>query len=589
MRSVKTWRQWGEVDLRADVAEARRRVALLPARWAAYVGIEWEKRGGAWERVALDWVLAVTESAPGRVPLSATDEDLRALAKEAAADCAALEQFAATRGARAVVEMMARQCARWGVLPPAGVEQKGCGMIMPNAIFSKITQKDCAIVDSREKRESVFGISRDLPAIRRMTCARWWLRRLRRAHGRRADAAAVRAGVVRRGLWPYASQDAVERRGDQRRRNARALEAATVECEATGESLALAEVVAGSIANPEVKRSELMVRIKGCDAIAQGDGLACEFWTLTAPSRYHAHRVTKGKKTEPNPAFDGSTPKEAQAYLSKVWARVRAAWKRRGLAVFGLRTAEPHHDACPHWHLIAYGNAEDLRIARWIFKRYALQDAGWEPGARKHRFVWMKAKQGRYGAAYAAKYISKNINGEGMGGAGDGEAGRKVSDSVKRVDAWASVWGIRQFQFFGCPKISIWRALRKMRGPVAVVGSMLERARAAADDSDFAEFWRAATRGGLELIYRAADCMTAYGDAAAARVAGVVEGARRALLPVKDWVIHWRGKEKKAAGLAFDFPRSCANNCTRAASDWYADAAGAVLAIGGSNGFAMRL
>jgi hypothetical protein len=555
MRSVKTWRHWGALDFRADLAEARRRVALLPARWSAYVGIEWERRGGAWERVALDWVLGVTASAPGRVPLSATDDDLRALAHEAANECRDVEKLgswaagnagpvsnafgAAFFQARAkslgedrtARGAMGGICRRWGVEPP---NTKGC---------------------------------EDLPAVRRMTCARWWLRRLRRAHGRRADGAAIRAGVVRRGIWPYASQDAVERRGEQRRRNARAIEAATVECEATGESLALADVVAGSIANPEVKRSELMVRIKGCDAVAQGDGLACEFWTLTAPSRFHAHKVVKGKKTEPNQVYDGSSPKEAHGYLSRVWARARAAWKRRGLAVFGLRTAEPHHDACPHWHLIAYGPAEDLRLARWLLKRYALQDCGAEPGARKHRFVVLPAKNGRYGAAYAAKYISKNINGEGMGNAGDGEAGRKVSDSVRRVDAWAATWGIRQFQFFGCPSISIWRALRKMRGPVAIAGSMLERARSAADDSDFAEFWRCAVRGGLKLVYRAADCLTAYGDAAAARVAGVLEGARRALLPVKDWLIHWRGKEKKQDGLAFDLPRSCVNNCTRGGFD----------------------
>lgn len=387
-------------------------------------------------------------------------------------------------------------------------------------------------------------------------------------------------------MWPYASQDAVERRGEQRRRNARALENAVIKCLDTKESLPLAKVVAGSIANPEIKRSELMVRIKGCDAIAAGDGLVCEFWTITAPSRFHAYKSTGGKKSGsavPNSNYDGSTPKEAQGYISSVWARARAAWKRRGLNVYGLRTAEPHHDGCPHWHLICYGTARDVRFARRLLRVYALRESPNEPGARKHRFVVLKAKQGRYGAAYAAKYISKNINGEGMGKAGDGEAGKPVSDSVRRVDAWAATWGIRQFQFFGCPSVSIWRVLRKMRGPVGVAGSMIERARAAADDSDFAEFWRCSLRGGLALIYRAADKLTVYGDAAAARVVGVMEGARRALLPVKDWVICWAGKAAQAvavdplAGLAqlwgigqrpepgggdFDLPWSCVNNCT---------------------------
>ncbi|MGV1035362.1 MAG: replication endonuclease [Microbacteriaceae bacterium] len=532
------------------------RLALLPARWSAHVGIEHARRGGLAEPAANRFALDVTEAGRGRVKLSASDEDLRAAAIEAAGDCRSLAEFAALRGLETARAMMGRQCKLWGIEPA-----------------------------------KVAGHGGEMPAIRRMCCARWWLRRLRRAHGRRCDGAAIRAGVVRRGLWPYASQDAVERRGEQRRRNQRALDGAVVSCDATGEVLQLAEVVAGSIANPEVKRSELMVRIKGCDAIAAGDGLVCEFWTLTAPSRFHAHKHITKRKTEPNQHYDGSTPKDAQGYISSVWARARAAWKRRGLAVYGLRTAEPHHDGCPHWHLICYGTARDVRFARRLLRVYALRESPDEPGARRHRFVYLKAKKGRYGAAYAAKYISKNINGEGMGAAGDGEAGRKVSDSIKRVDAWASTWGIRQFQFFGTPAISIWRALRKISGPVAVVGSMLERARAAADDSDFAEFWRCTVRGGLSLIYRQADCLTAYGDAAAARIAGVAEGARRALLPAKDWVISWKGgKEKGADGLAvaFDLPRSCVNNCTRRMVDRFEDAAAAVFSVAGFEKRLMR-
>lgn len=544
MSRGQSWREWSLRAAREEVRAVRARLALLPDRWRAWVGVEWERRGGAWDGLANAWLLGATAGIEGRVSLASSDEDLRAAARRAAGDCKSLAEFAVLRGEVAAVDMMTRQCALYGIDPPVA---RGCDL---------------------------------LPSVKRMACARWWLRRLRRAHGRRCDGAAIRAGVVRRGLWPYASQDAVERRRGQRSRNALAVARASVSCVETGEVLPLAEVVAGSIANPEVKRAELMVRIRGCDAIAHDEGMACEFWTLTAPSRFHARRVVKGKVTEANPVFDGSTPKAAQVYLSKVWARARAAWARAGLSIYGLRTAEPHHDGCPHWHLIAYGPADDMRIARWILRRYALRDAGYEDGARRHRFVVLPAKKGRYGAAYAAKYIAKNINGRGMGKAGDGEAGRPVADSVKRVDAWAAVWGIRQFQFFGCPPISIWRALRRMSGPVGVVGSMLERARSAADDGDFAEWWRCVKRGGLCLIYRLADKLTAYGDAAASRIAGVCEGARRALLPVKEWVVCWSG----AVGVAFDFPRSCVNNCTRPVKSWADDAAAAVFSIGDGYG-----
>ena len=71
--------------------------------------------------------------------------------------------------------------------------------------------------------------------------------------------------------------------------------------------------------------------------------------------------------------------------------------------------------------------------------------------------------------------------------------------------------------------------------------------------------------GGLSLIYRAAEGLTQYGDAAASKIVGVAEGARRALLPVKVWAIKW-GAEVKKGG--FGLPRSCVNNCTVPDFEW---------------------
>ena len=82
-----------------------------------------------------------------------------------------------------------------------------------------------------------------------------------------------------------------------------------------------------------------------------------------------------------------------------------------------------------------------------------------------------------------------------------------------------------------------------------------------------AGYWRAAVAGGLSLIYRAADRLTAYGDAAAAKIVGIAEGARRALLPEKEWIIHWKGRPKFPG---FGLPRSCVNNCTGPENDDFA-------------------
>lgn len=523
-------------EYRERERDKARRLAWLPWHWSKHVERDLQRRGGMESPAAAEWLISITDDAHGRLSLAASDDEIRAAAKAAAYDGLGIAALADTRGGECLRALLAEHCEQHGIEAAAGLD--------------------------------------DGPAIKRMLCDRWWLRRLRRAHGRRCDGAAIRAGVIRRGLWAYASQDAVERRTAQRRRNARAMEKAAICCEETGESLKLLDVAQASIANPEVRRAELMVRVKGCDAIAAENGDLCEFWTVTAPSRFHSQRIT-GAVSDANPAFCGASPREAQNYISKVLARARAAWKRRGLRVFGLRTAEPHHDGTPHWHIICYGPAYDLRFARRLLRVYALRDSADEPGAKKHRFTAIKAREGTRGAAYAAKYISKNINGEGMSGDIDHETGRRVTSAVQRVDAWAACWGIRQFQFFGCPSISIWRTLRKIRAPFAVVGSCLERARAAADDSDFASYWRAVVAGGLSLIFRHADKLTAYGDIAAPRVAGVAEaGGRRALLPVKDWVIRWSGV---AVAVGFDLPRSRVNNCTR--SDIFDDPAAAIFSI----------
>ncbi|MBS1188792.1 MAG: hypothetical protein H6R10_584 [Rhodocyclaceae bacterium] len=579
------------------------RLSLMPWRWAAHLRAEHGRRGGLESAAANIWLMNSTEPGRGRLPLSVSDDDIRAAAKEAAQDASDLvgwvagdvlidrgEAFAeATPGAdwgkyleaakvSRLYILLKGHCHRWGIEPAAWVE--------------------------------------DFPAaaIRRMTCNRWWLRRLRRAHGKRSEGAAIAGGVVRRGLWPYASQDAVERRKAQRRRNALACEGAAVRCEDTGEEIPLADIVEGSLANPTVKRSELMVRIRGADEYAELAGWKCEFWTLTAPSRFHSQRIT-GACSEANPGYgeeDEATgqrkpldPSDGQRYLCRVWSRARAAWKRRGLVVAGLRTAEPHHDGTPHWHLIVYGSARDLRFARRLLRVYAMRDTPDEPGARKHRFNYLKAQGGRAGARYAAKYVAKNIDGYGLDAARDTETGRKISSTVERVDAWAAHWGIRQFQFFGMPPVTAWRVLRRVADEVGPKTAPLERARRAADESDWCEFWRACEAGEFEIVRRSVG-LSAYGDAAAPRIAGVVEGGRRAMLPVKDWVIHWgtggrqggegdkpiaavRGfeaveregaaleplnnpwrferREAPARAGGFAFPRSGVNNCTNFAEE----------------------
>lgn len=523
-RRGKKWRYAADIrrelellDLQETARAAawvQERVARMPHHWGKLIAAEHGKRGGAADAAANRWLMDATEQAGGLVRLSASDDDIRTAAKVASGE-AKSRAMVLQGGAGDVLESLRHTCSRWGVSP---AEPK--------------------------KREGQIDI---MPAVARMICGRWWLRKLRVAAGQRCERAAIGAGLVKRGRWVYASQDTVERRRQQRRRQQDAIDGAMLEDMDSGEQVALADAVAGSVSNPEIKRGELMTRVKGCDEFAAGKGWLCEFWTLTTPSRFHA-QTTAGGGVSANPVFDGSTPKQAQAYLCKTWARARAAWQRQKLQVVGLRTAEPHHDATPHWHLIVYGEAAALEQARDILRKHALADSTNEPGAEKRRFVWLRAA-GMDGAAYAAKYVAKNIDGRSMEAADSDETGGKVSDALLRVEAWARTWRVRQFQFFGVPMVGIWRALRKIRQECAPAEEAIEQARAAADRGAWAAFWRAIDGREVKLLREAGERLTVYGDEAARRVIGVVEGANSALLDLRAWVVKW-GALRAAARAA---------------------------------------
>lgn len=480
------------------------RVERMPHHWGRLIAEEHQKRGGADDAAANRWLLEATEQAGGLVRLSASDEDIRTAAKVARGEAKSLAMVLRC-GAGGVLESLRHTCARWGVTP---AEPK--------------------------KREGQVDI---MPAVARMICGRWWLRKLRVAAGQRCERAAIGAGLVKRGRWVYASQDTVERRRQQRRRQQDAIDGAMLEDMGSGEQVPLAAAVAGSVSNPEIKRGELMTRVRGCDAFAAGKGWVCEFWTVTTPSRFHA-QTTAGGRVSANPVYDGSTPRQAQTYLCQTWARARAAWQRRGLQVVGLRTVEPHHDATPHWHLIVYGEAAALEQARDILRQHALANSPNEPGADKRRFCWLRAS-GLDGAAYAAKYVAKNIDGRAMEGAASDETGGKVADALLRVEAWARAWRVRQFQFFGVPLVGIWRSLRKIRKACAAAEEAIEQARAAADRGEWAAFWQAIEGREVRLLREAGERLTVYGDEAARRVIGVVEGANSALLDLRAWVVKW--------------------------------------------------
>lgn len=308
----------------------------------------------------------------------------------------------------------------------------------------------------------------------RLECARWWRRALRRMVARMYERGAIECGLVgaKSGAW-YCSDRAVDRRMQQQDANEAAMRARVIES-AGGQSMSVWEAAQAGVANKAIRRGELMTRIKGAEAVADASGLVGLFVTATCPSRFHAQLRHGGA----NPRYLGDTPAEAQLWLRGMWAKARASLGRQRIGIMGYRVAEPHHDGCPHWHMLMWCRPEHAETVEGVMRAYWLSDDGDEPGADKHRLTVKRMLSGG-AAGYVAKYVAKNIDDTGIDAHTDGDAGRVQATLIegvevtpaRRVEAWAATWGIRQFQAFGQPPVSVWRELRRVTQQQAAGGS----------------------------------------------------------------------------------------------------------------------
>lgn len=413
------------VEFVPDDVWAAGRVASLPVHWQGQLLRAWEKRHPGDRRGANTALRETTDKLTAvRIPLDAGDATICDAAQALALRCASAAER--LHDANALRRHMDAICTGQGIEPP----------------------DPCKVENG--------------PAIARMTCSQWWRRKLRQHHGRAVEGAAIALARVAKGREIYCSNQTLERRLQQNARNLASLEATTATNE-HGQEYTLAELAAKGPANKAIRRAELMTRIAGFERIARDLGHAGLFMTITCPSRMHKMRTVgpkNARRVVENSRWDGTEPREAQQYLSKVWARIRAKLHRDEMGVYGFRIAEPQHDGTPHWHFLIFHEVEHTEALREVVSKYALQDSTNEPGAHTHR-VDFKAIDWERGSAagYIAKYVAKNIDGYRLENDLHGNPSMETS---ARVEAWASTWGIRQFQQVGGPPVTVWRELRRI-------------------------------------------------------------------------------------------------------------------------------
>lgn len=396
-------------------------------------------------------------------------------------------------------------------------------------------------------------------ALAKLSDDKWWQNKLKRLWAFQREHLAIAAGQVQKSSSPYASRTCVGEWKEQKRKNREWLKNQCIENTDTGEQFELVFQVDKSNANPAIRRCELMIRMRGFEDIADEFGYVGAFITLTAPSKFHAVHAKGGFIKN----WNRGTPRDTQKYLCNAWAKIRAKLNRENIKIFGFRVAEPHHDGTPHWHILVFMLPEHKKQVHDIMRSYALEEDGDELGAQENRFKFVDIEKEKGTATgYIAKYISKNIDGYQLDDEIDDETGQNLKDMAKNVAAWASRWGIRQFQQIGGAPVTVWRELRRL-GSQKVESKEIDPVLAAADAGDWAAYTQ--LQGGAMVQRKHLRVRVSYEETqnqfeeAVKKVKGVFSPIVGAASFVCTRLIKWAIVPKNRRDSA---PRSSVNNCT---------------------------
>ncbi|MPY01283.1 replication endonuclease [Salinivibrio sp. VYel4] len=409
-----------------------------------------------------------------------------------------------------------------------------------------------------EKRES--GELRAL--VNRAADETWIRRQLRRRSAIELERVARDLNLVHRDASPYCSKANLHRAKYRTETNKAMLQNTVAVDESDPDNFfTLFELAAKSPSNEHIRMCEMFTRLRGFEEIAQELGHDATFITATCPSRFHA--VSK-RETNPKWVEAGKpTTQDAHDYLCGVWQSVRKALDKLDIKFYGMRVVEPHHDGCPHWHMLLFCEPQHTDTIIDVYRRLSLQDSPSEPGAQHRRFVVERIDWSRGSAVgYIAKYLSKNISGHHI--TSDKDTNLDGTDAANAVRTFARVNGLRQFQFFGGPSVTTWRELRRIRTEFKKDDAMfadldeaqwfaVESVRRAADAGDWKAFCYA--MGGVfvkrnkqllrphyhvphimdALLEEFVPKKTRFGDNATARITGLTFHSMFILTRFKTW------------------------------------------------------
>jgi hypothetical protein len=464
-----------------------------------------------------------------------------------------------------ITELDGEQLQQWAWKKSNYFETEMMGIYLESGIEGVKGFIHAQLVDVGIQFDAWDDDARVLGFMARMITTEWWVRQAKKQWVIVEDILRE-CGEVERYKSPYVSNWALKKAERQAENNKAFLESWEAVNE-LGQSFTLAQLSEKCVSNPDNRFSELVVRAKGLEELAEEQGHEGYFLTLTAPSKYHPiTSIEKGGKhfSVRNRKFwraECPNVRGAHAYLNGVWRRFRSYCNRHGITFYGLRTVEPHHDGSPHWHLMLWVEPNRAEGFLQAFSDYALAEDGNEAGAKKYRVKVEKIDPEKGSAVgYIVKYISKNIHGKHVDT--DLETGRSGSDAAKRIVAWARLNHIRQFQFVGGASVTVWRELRKFGKDNAP--EFFKDIYHAANRADYGGFIKlmggvfAGRDQALKIHYGEA-VENQYGEMVKA-VKGVADDISVLVTRLHEWTVRKKGSSSLEDGEAVPWTR--VNNCT---------------------------
>ncbi|MGV5080419.1 replication endonuclease [Pseudomonas aeruginosa] len=195
--------------------------------------------------------------------------------------------------------------------------------------------------------------------------------------------------------------------------------------------------------------AELFIQVNSLDENAQNKGFKPLFVTFTAPARFHP-KPSKGVSS-----WDGSTPKESNEYLTKLWNAFRKDINRYDIDLSGFWSVEPHKDQCFHRHALMYVSKEQHdKLIELINKHFKHS----ENAVRIEEIDTKKSKA----TSYVMKYLTKSFDMSFQLKNGVLDLDKLDITNHMKVRAATALWRVRRYGLFGVKNtLSLWRELKR--------------------------------------------------------------------------------------------------------------------------------